>query len=400
MDNKILIVLILGIVIVSGCSGINTGTNNANKKYYQGYDSLDMKFMTDSPPSLFYYDHDSMENEIPILVQITNKGASDAYGALYVHGYDPGMIQVAGGLLPNANTVNWNPSALSLSIAGVYIGFRPTGSGGSLAVGSNFIAPNGARYGFSAFTQDGKVRGLYVNINTNRIGGRLGQYAFGTFSNYFGYNSIISLEGDTPETPNGGMEVYEFPAYIYNLPDSLDQFTQPIMITACFDYATRATAMMCVDPAPNSNVKKACKVKAVSMSGGQGAPVSVTKVDQRASNNKVVFTIDIKHNRKNALDDVFDYQSLLKCDPQSGSVVKATDKNVVYIGYISLSGRDITSGCSPSNRVRLDDSGWGQINCAALIDSGSPGAYEAPLEIELWYGYSKSIYKQIIIKRI
>ena len=165
--------------------------------------------------------------------------------------------------------------------------------------------------------------------------------------------------------------------------------------------------MVCIDPAPNSNVKKACKPMTVSMSGGQGAPVSVVKIDQKSSNKKTVFTITIKHTKKNTMDEIYDLYSLDKCNPNFGigNIVKTTDKNVVYVNSIILSKMDITQYCSPNSgnmgKIMLDDAGNGYITCIAPLDfANQPGAYTAPLEIELWYGYSKSIYKTVNIKRI
>ena len=73
--------------------------------------------------------------------------------------------------------------------------------------------------------------------------------------------------------------------------------------------------------------------------------------------------------------------------------------------YIALSGFDsVTSPgmitCTPDYKIRLDTSGNGQISCTANFPLNAESAYEAPLEIELWYGYSKNIYKEITIKRI
>lgn len=399
--KSLLGILIVGIFIISGCSlGPNTGSNY-QRKYYQGYDSLDLKFLEESPPNIFYYTFNGDNNEIPVVVQVKNLGASDAYGAIYIHGYDPNAIEVAGGKISDGDsgTISWNSGTGELEIGGVYIGLSGGGSRGQAGFG--FSAPNGDRYGASVFTENGDFVGLnvHLNIGNNRIGSRLASPVFGALQSTYGWSAPIVLEGDTPETPGGGLEVYEFPSYIYNFPETFDKFQQQIMVTACYSYVTRATIMMCIDPNPNSNAKKACIAKTVSPSGGQGAPVAVTKVEQQASSEKIIFTITIKHTKKNALDDLYDINQLFyKCNPHSGAIVKPSDKNIVEILHVELPGQDITSQCSGGGKVRLDSSGNGQFTCTAYLDSES--THESPLSIELGYGYGKNIYKSITIQKI
>ncbi len=400
----VIVLVILSVLAVSGCSiGPNSGSSYT-KKYYQGYDSLDIRFLDESPPTRFYYDSESFDNEIPIVVEVKNKGASNAYGAIFIHGYDPNIVEVAGGGLPGSSNISWNPGSNgggTLNIGGIYIGLSGGGSFGTGNIG--WISPNGNYYGGSVFTQNGNFVGLNVNINmnSNAIGTRLADPAFAAMQSAYGWNAPIVLEGDTPETPGGGMEVYEFPSYIYYLPESLEQFRQPIMVTACYTYVTRSTAMVCIDPKPNSNSKKACIARDVSLSGGQGAPVAVTRVEQQSSSGKVVFTITVKHNKKNTLDELFDVTQLFyKCNPHAGAIVKPSDKNVVDILYVELSGVDITATCSGGGKIRLDQSGNGQFTCTGYMNQVSDSAYEAPLLVELGYGYGKNIYKEVTIKKI
>jgi len=393
----LMIALLAVSFVLSGCSGFGIGTpSNYQRKYYQGYNSLDMKFATASPPDIFYYDPQSSDNEIPIVINVQNKGAADTYGVIFIQGYDPHIMQIAGGQTPGSGNIQIGGSGSSFyfSVSNVYIGLSGGGSNANLG----FTSPNGNIYGLNAFTSNGQLKSIMIRMNPGRIGFGLGQKALTLFSTNLGWNAPIALEGDTIDTPGGGTEVYDFPTYIYYLPESLEQFPQTIMATACFDYATRSTTMMCIDPKPNSNTVKACVPRSVSPSGGQGGPVAITRVDQQSSSAKTVFTIYIHHYKQSSLDELYDLNSLYKCNPSSASLVKATDKNVVYLGYAELSGRPLI--CASDGRIRLDDSGNGQISCSAIFDGLTTDAYTAPLEVELWYGYSKSIYKTLQIKRV
>lgn len=420
MGKKIILItaLVLLSIFMSGCMGQLGNANTGKKTYYTGYDSIEMKFATDSPPDTFYYDpecdiYNDCENEIPVVVELKNKGASDSYGALYIHGYDPNIISVAGDMayMPRGSffRISGNTQSgytIELGGQGIYLGYR----GGGTSPNSRFSVNQNNRpvyFGLGAFTDQGGVTGVNFQINQpGRIGFSLGHNSLDRLrtscgNNICGFRTIFALPGDTAETPGGGIEVFEFPSYIFGLPPSLESFKQPIAITACYDYVTRATAMMCIDPNPNNNIRKVCRAGGVSLSSGQGAPLAITRIDQIAANKKSVFTIHVKHNKKDQTSVIYDWQQLYKCNPNSGSIVKATDLNVAYVGYIALSGRPDLIECTPQDgKIRLDESGNGQITCTAFSDNNVESAYEAPLEIELWYGYSKTIQKNINIRRI
>jgi len=435
-SNKLFLILtfLAAIVLITGCS--NTGSY-ASQKYYTGYNSLEMSFMTDSPPTTFYYDGTavvgSQLNTIPINVQIQNLGSSDSYGAIFVHGFDPNIVSVqatggSGNGISTGNGYNYGSGSQStfsgwmsgqnyaFNIGGVPIGdttlnFGMMSVNGQQAISfSTFggsIHNRADLFNSLGYTVGASAHGSgYVGISSSVVGSRVGAILNPITKSMFGLygwtNTIqnIELEGRNQENPSGEMNVLSFPATIISLPPSLEEFRQRIMITSCFDYATHASAMVCIDPEPYSNVRKACTPNTVSLSGGQGAPVSVTSIEQRPGRGRTTFTINVKHTKKNTDDILYNYYSLYKCDPASGQIVKTTDKNIVEVGYVYLSDMDITMSCLPDQRIRLDESGNGQIVCSVQFPPGaSTSAYESPMEIELWYGYSKTIYRDVIVHK-
>jgi hypothetical protein len=52
-----------------------------------------------------------------------------------------------------------------------------------------------------------------------------------------------------------------------------------VRFDVCYGYATDASAQVCIDPDPQSKAKKPCTMGSISLGGGQGAPVAVTKVE-------------------------------------------------------------------------------------------------------------------------
>ncbi|HYD03266.1 MAG TPA: hypothetical protein VEC16_03110 [Alphaproteobacteria bacterium] len=423
--------LILALVVISGCSG----TSNAQRRYYTGYESVEMRFLQDTPPTIFYYDSQASptqfdQNTIPINVEVYNRGSSDTFGALFIHGFDPNIVAVQGytpnypgytGPLRSSSFGGWygDSDNFALNIGGIPIGNAVLNLGvaninGRKSVSfSTFGFTNRGNF-FSAlgYAGGGSAYAGYTGINAGVVQARIGsvlnpitQALFNSF-NWGAWLKKFQLEGRNPNNPAGGMEVIEFPATILTLPPSLEQFTQRVMVTSCFDYATHASTMVCIDPEPYSNVKKACRPQTVGLSGGQGAPVAITSIEQRPGRGRTTFVINVQHSPRNSFDELYDYFSLYKCDPASGEVVKSTDKNVVYVGYVYLSDFDITMSCIPDQVIRLDDSGRGQITCSIEFPKGIDGkpitasAYQAPMEIELWYGYSKTIFRDVVIRRI
>jgi hypothetical protein len=429
--NK-LFLLFLGIItliVASGCT-----STYGNTKYYTGYNSVEMKFLSDSPPAIFYYDSQAAEegrdptvNTIPINVQIQNLGSSDSYGALFIHGFDPNIVAVDGytrpysiggymrgpvfgGWYQGGQNYGFNLGGLDIGKGyNLNFGFQKVGDRNIMSFstfngGVNDRSALFSSLGFTIATSSHGLTGISTQVAQGRVGSVLRPITMGMFNSFGwrgGWLKLFDLEGRNPNNPGGAMDVVEFPATILTLPPSLEEFRQRIMVTSCFDYATHASTMVCIDPEPYSNVRKSCIPQTVSAGGGQGAPVAITTIEQKAGKGRTVFTINIHLNKKDSYDELYDYFSLYKCDPASGATVKVTDKNIVYVGYVYLSDYDITMNCIPDQIIRLDEGGNGQITCSVTFPQGTPtSAYQAPLEVELWYGYSKSIYRDIIVKKI
>jgi len=421
-SDRIVLIIVLAMIsiIITGCGGSTGNTNKVGPKYYQGYQSVEMSFLQDSPPLYFYYDSEETDwetNTLPIFVQVYNKGASNSYGALFVHGLDPNIVEIQGyntgsrdgfdGWYDGASSFSLNIQGITSGSNTLNLGFASVGGREVLSFSTfGYDNRNGlfSALGFSTSTsQYSNYDGISPGVLEYNSGAALNIITAGMFSN-FGWNEWLKkfeLEGRNINNPSGGMEVIEFPATIHSLPSSLEQYTQRVMVTSCFDYATHASEMVCIDPEPYSNVKKACRPQTVSLGGGQGAPVAITTIEQRPGRGRTTFVINVRHTKADAYDELYDYYSLYKCDPASSEVVKTTDKNVIYIGYVYLSNIDITMSCIPEYAVRLDESGNGQITCSiSFPENMATSAYEAPMTIELWYGYSKTIYKDVMIRTI
>ena len=78
----------------------------------------------------------------------------------------------------------------------------------------------------------------------------------------------------------------------------MDSLSQKILVTACYEYETQASPVVCVDPNlyEIGPIERACTVHDVSAGGGQGAPVAVTWVDvDMAGKDRISFDIRVSN---------------------------------------------------------------------------------------------------------
>jgi hypothetical protein len=203
-----------------------------------------------------------------------------------------------------------------------------------------------------------------------------------------------SLEGRSILNPEGGYNTQQFSTDIIELPDYLDRLLQKILITACYEYQTAASPVVCIDPHlyEIGPVERACTVKDVVMGGGQGAPVAVTGVSvEMAGRDRVAFNIKVS----NVGGGTPLYHGVgvftecpYKIDPKNYNIVSYT---------VDMSGATKVR-CSPEidgdERVRLVN-GLGTIFCTFKISGDT--AYTTPLRVILDYNYMDSVSKDIEI---
>ena len=215
-----------------------------------------------------------------------------------------------------------------------------------------------------------------------------------------------SLEGKSEFNPDGGLKYKEFSTAV-SLPDNMDSFKTNFLVTACYGYNTYATAPVCIDSDPYSTSvqEKACTIKDISLSGGQGAPVAITKIEEEASKDKVRFKIYIENKGDGRIFDINkserSKEGTLKCNPYSGEGIKYGTIDKITLNKVSVVGSPITSSCEPkdgNNVVRLID-GRGFIICEKNIGSAK-SAFLTPLEIDISYGYTTSIQKEVEILKM
>jgi hypothetical protein len=177
-----------------------------------------------------------------------------------------------------------------------------------------------------------------------------------------------------------------------NLPGGTDSYKPKFIGTVCYEYETRASPVVCLDPDPFSTYagEKACKVTDVSLSGGQGAPIAVTQVEQMPTRGATQLKIHFKNVGKGkvVMSDKISSSPpgpCIRVDPQDYNYINKIDSYDVQIS------NTILSGCSPpiSDGVRLTNN-EGVIICKYSFNGDVTQAFTAPISINLRYGYVES----------
>ena len=271
---------------------------------------------------------------------------------------------------------------------------------GTKGVELNFVKdlPPSKIYDTSALTLITELR----NLGTSDVSGRC-------FLHLSGFDDRIvqiltktkpcgQLDGKGILNPEGGFDTQEFTTDRIYLPEGTDSYKPKFVITTCYDYETIANPLVCIDPNLYSiqPVEQACQVKDVLMSGGQGAPVSVTRVDVDMMKNKILFKIHIANQGRGQV--LRTGIGLTGYGPNSCPFnLEYNDLNIVDYS-VDMRGGSLIK-CAPEMdgpRVRLVDN-KATVFCTFSI-SGEY-AFTTPLNIRLNYGYMDSISKEVEILR-
>lgn len=205
-------------------------------------------------------------------------------------------------------------------------------------------------------------------------------------------SSSVTLEGKDPYNSQGSQTAYaqwKSSVDLNGIAD-VDSFRQDLTVTACYNYRTIATPLVCVDPKKyDLVVSSRCTFDIQDLGSNQGGPIAVSSIKKRTTRDKVYFEIYIK-NVGNGIPFV---KSIDNCHNSLG----IRDINQVKLEKISLSKKDFTSSCKPSTTIHLDN-GQGYFVCERDMPENS--FFNGVMEIELSYGYRETMSRSLNIVNI
>ena len=196
----------------------------------------------------------------------------------------------------------------------------------------------------------------------------------------------VTVEGKSQYSQEGGFNTVDFRSQTITLPPGTDVYRPKFVLTACYEYETSATPVVCIDPVPQlGTADKACKPGAANVGSGQGAPVAVTSLYGEALPGKTRFKIEISNVGGGKVVNI------RNCPYNLGY----SDLN--YVDYqISMSGAT-GKDCKPISPLKLID---GKATLYCTFDVKGQTAYTTPLSIRLIYDYMSSIAKDVEIRSI
>lgn len=402
--KKIIIILLL-ILFISGCQyfGRNEEATIMYTRYHQGSQGLELRFSTSAPPSVIYDQPNSLftdRSEMEVLVEVRNKGAFDigttisnrpyGIGYLLLHGYDETIIT---GLKP----IERKGGIIYLDELDVY---------GEGVEGKSMYNTEG---GFTVIEYPPKAKIRIGEPAPSNLKSRSFEKRNTITGKFLGLSQIYST---------------------ITLPEGVDYYRPNLVATACYEYYTEASPQVCIDPDPYSErVDKSCRVGGIAtavgkgaksyvaaiegISGGQGAPLTVTNIEEEAMPGRAQFKIYISNTgggdvmHLDAIEEErcgFPSELSYRDFDYVYYIVTMNDPNVANIQTVldqffplQIPGKQLD--CSPKSPIRLDSTGKAIIYCnTAGFDFFGKTAYKTPLNIRLHYGYTNSIYKTIDIR--
>jgi hypothetical protein len=147
--------------------------------------------------------------------------------------------------------------------------------------------------------------------------------------------------------------------------------------TVTFKQSSTNQAQVCINGNPSFN-KGVCTVSDVSLGGGQGGPVGVTKIEVAATPGKTNFRIHVKNFGPGG-----------PCKNGQASELERVTVESVKVHNKALSCKPLDGGA-----LRLID-GAGTLYCDMGV--GLNDIYPTPLTVTLSYGYSTTITRSVEI---
>jgi len=188
-----------------------------------------------------------------------------------------------------------------------------------------------------------------------------------------------------------------------------EQHTTTVMMTACYPYSTEASAQVCIDTDVYGMkaTEKVCKADTVSLSGGQGAPVAVTKVEERilSSGGEYVrpqFVIYVRNLGSGTTVRTDKVETACSSEHLSDED-RAKFFNSISLEELRFSEFSLTGGhfdCVPAEIKLKDGEGFAKCTLKPELLSASRDTYATPLFVRLRYGYFQTITKEILLERL
>ncbi len=217
------------------------------------------------------------------------------------------------------------------------------------------------------------------------------------------------LEGKSPMTPLGAHRLVMATASNIQAPEIGDEEDITFTATACYGYVTESSFDICIDPQkdePGVKQKKACAAKpSYRVSGGQGAPIAVTKLEQEmlaiGQTRKLRVKIYLRNAGKGWIYKLTEYYR--PCSVQKGQQPLENEFGVIEIGA-NLSGKQMDCNLATLEadnfRFRITNEKDSFVMCQIQLPPEAFSAYNSVITITSAYGYVEDTSTTIKVKKL
>ena len=381
--------MILALIVIAGCdSGKKKADSLTDRDIRKGTDGLEMEFLQNAPPKNVFEG-----GSFPISLKIKNAGASNIgdnpatkdvveQSGIIVLGFEKAYVGLVGNIKDEASKLSNEKLSDKEKDALKEGGIKPEDLADIIAISEKKAEePNDAKK---------SQLETFIEILTN-----------------FRAKRDIEISGKQVFNPKGDEGFISINAWAKKIGGQSETKPTTILATACYPYETILDASVCIDTdvLGQRRGKKSCIIKELDFSDGQGAPVTITKIETRMlpqdeSKIKPHFIIHIKNAGNGVVINDSKIEKACSSKPLSYK-----DFNVLRINA-TLSGIELdcdpAGGMQKTAEVRLREK-EDMIRCTYEGKDDGIGidanldAYSAPLKIELDYGYTFTISKNIII---
>jgi hypothetical protein len=218
-------------------------------------------------------------------------------------------------------------------------------------------------------------------------------------------NIAFSLLGRSQLNPVGEQNTIALTLRALALDPQSETHPTSVIMTACYAYETKAAAEICIDPELFSTkaINKVCTAKPVTLAGGQGSPIAVSKIETKmlpgpGGSVQPQFIIHVQNLGKGQATNKDSVAKACSSQP-----LDANDWNIIGLRDLRFSRFSSRRGDFICSQVplRLHD-GSGIIKCTLKPNllRKDEGSFKTTLFVGLEYGYTQSVSKTVQLERI
>lgn len=204
----------------------------------------------------------------------------------------------------------------------------------------------------------------------------------------------FNLQGKTIYNPKGETKQIEITGTSKKLPKQTEHYTTQIIFQTCYEYETIATPTVCIDTDITNTKPKPCKPETKTLTGGQGGPIEVTKIEPKMlaqeGGVKPAFFIYIKKPKKGIIIKKEDTEKAC-----SGQKQKITLNKI----NATVKLRDEQLDCRKTE-IRLGEKETKIFCTSKETYKKKEGTFNTILNINLTYGYMDTESTNIDITKI